>query len=166
MEEIWKDIPGFENLYQVSNLGRVKSLHYGNKLSNKQQLLKPRNNGDNYLTVVLKGKKYYIHRLVAQVFISNKKRLPQVNHKDENKMNNNVNNLEWCTAKYNCNYGTSRDKFKKKVIQYDKNMNKINEYKSISEAYRKSNIFISSISAVCLKKRKTAGGYIWRFSNE
>lgn len=163
-KEIWKDVKGYENLYKVSNLGEVKSLNYRKSL--KEKILKPRNNGDNYLCVILKGKKKYIHRLVAEAFISNPNNYKEVNHKDENKQNNNANNLEWCTRKYNCNYGTKNEKTSKKVVQYDKVMNKINEYKSISEASKKTKVFISSISAVCKKKRKTAGGYIWRYKDE
>lgn len=166
IEEIWKDIPGYEGLYQVSNLGRVKSLHYRNKYSKKEQILKSRNNGDGYLSVILKNKKKYIHRLVAETFISNSNNFSEINHKDENKANNCIDNLEWCTRKYNCNYGTKNERVGKKVIQYDKKMNKIKEYKTISEASRETNIFNSSISAVCKGKRKTAGGYIWRFINE
>ena len=116
MEEIWKDIVGYEGLYQVSNFGRVKSLakykngNGGSKFWRKERILKPANTGRGYLMVVLiKEKKrttYILHRLVAQAFIPNPNNLPQINHKDENKTNNVVSNLEWCDNKYNSNYGT------------------------------------------------------------
>ena len=110
--EIWKDIKGYEHLYQVSNLGRVKSLpKYSNSKGylelRKEKVLKPYKTGRkrNYLTVrFLDGKAYKVHRLVAEAFIPNPDNLPQVNHKDENPSNNNVDNLEWCTNAYNVKY--------------------------------------------------------------
>jgi len=113
--EIWKPVVGYEGLYEVSNLGRVKSLERKvNKLHGErtvqERILKPLIKEDGYYRVELwkgcSGKKYYIHRLVAQVFLSNPKNYPDVNHKDENKSNNNVENLEFCSTKYNNNYGT------------------------------------------------------------
>lgn len=116
MEEFWKDIKGYEGFYQVSNLGRVKSLakyqkgNGGSIFWRKETILKPANSGRGYLMVVLiknkKRKSYILHRLVADAFIPNPYNLPQVNHKDENKTNNVVSNLEWCDNKYNSNYGT------------------------------------------------------------
>ena len=137
-----------------------------NRYSNKEKILKPRNNGDGYFSVILKGKKEYIHRLVAEAFIPNPDNLPEVNHKDENKFNNYVNNLEWCVHKYNCNYGVRNIKLGKTIIKYDLFMNKIKEYKTINDASRECNICNTSISSVCKRKRKTAGGYIWRYKND
>ena len=107
LEEIWKDIPDYEGLYQVSNYGRVKSLHFG-----KEKLLKPQPNSNGYLRVYLykekKQKLKYVHQLVAIAFIPNNNPIEktEINHIDENKENNCVNNLCWITHKENCNYGT------------------------------------------------------------
>lgn len=137
MQEIWKDIPNFENLYQVSNLGNVKSLEkYVNsaiknnsKVKRKEQILKQYSKrGYLQVSLIKNHKRYYfnVHRLVAITFLPNPDNLPQVNHKDENTMNNNVDNLEWCTAKYNCNYGTrnkkiyNRTSFRKGHIPWNK----------------------------------------------
>ena len=113
MEE-WKSIPGYEGLYEVSSYGRVRSLEksYIRKngvMDHKPEIiLRPKNNGTGYFTVCLyknKIHKYYlIHRLVAQAFIPNPDNLSEVNHKDEDKSNNRVENLEWCTHQYNLNY--------------------------------------------------------------
>ena len=121
MEEIWKDIKGYEGLYQVSNLGRVKSLgrwvykEYRGKRWQGEKILKQIKNKFGYLRVYLyknrKAKCYAIHRLVAQVFIPNPYNLPQVNHKDEDKSNNRVDNLEWCTSFYNNEYGTRKKRW-------------------------------------------------------
>lgn len=115
-EEIFKDIKGYEGLYQISNFGNVKSLERDKIYPNgkiqpkKEQFLKPFINGGGYPTVRLckksKVKNYTVHRLVATAFIPNPDNLPCVNHKDENKQNNNVENLEWCSVAYNNNYGT------------------------------------------------------------
>ena len=105
MKEEWKDIKGYEGYYQVSNLGNIKSFIYfnGHEYIYRERILKPQNN--RYLTVRLaknkKVKQYTIHRLVAEYFISNEDKKPYVNHKDGNKYNNRVDNLEWCTAKEN-----------------------------------------------------------------
>ena len=107
-KQVWKDIKGYEGLYQVSNTGKARSMNYRN--TGNVRRLKPSVNKDGYLQVGLyKEGKYYrylVHRLVALTFIPNPNNLPQVNHKDENKANNTVWNLEWCDAKYNSNYGT------------------------------------------------------------
>lgn len=101
IEKIWKPIIGYENLYKINNYGEVLSLR-----SNK--ILKPNNNGIGYFIIQLckngKRKNYLIHRLVAEHFLDNPNNLPEVNHKDEDKSNNFVNNLEWCEHKYNMNY--------------------------------------------------------------
>lgn len=116
MIEIWRDIKEYEGLYQISNLGRVKSLSrcywHGNRwYKQKEKFLKLNINTKGYQSVVLydaehKSKRVMIHRLVANAFISNPDNLPEVNHRDENKENNQVDNLEWCTSEYNNNYGT------------------------------------------------------------
>ncbi len=113
MQEIWKDVQGYEGLYQVSNLGKVKSFRGSCKFGKpKELLLKPTLINSGYGVVTLysneKRKKFQIHRLVATAFIPNPMNLPCVNHKDENKLNNSVENLEWCTYEYNNNYGTAR----------------------------------------------------------
>lgn len=124
MEEIWKDIKGFNGIYQVSNLGRVKSIdrwiEYKSKNGNlSRKLIKGKiftdcfdKGGYRSVTFSYNSKNYYfsVHRLVAQTFIPNPDNLPQVNHKDENPSNNCVDTLEWCTAKYNNNYGNHNQK--------------------------------------------------------
>jgi hypothetical protein len=122
MEE-WRDIEGYEGLYQISNLGSVKSLFRYRVCKNgsfqpiKERLLSPRTDKDGYKEVLLcnncKRKCFKIHRLVAQAFISNPNNYPVINHKDENPSNNIVENLEWCTVKYNTNYGTTQERRRK-----------------------------------------------------
>lgn len=115
-EEIWKDIEGYEGLYQVSNLGRVRSFDRIDRLGRLRPgvILRPLMNTYGYIQVSFckegKEKKLQVHRLVAQAFIPNPEGLPQINHKDENPKNNRVDNLEWCDGKYNCNYGTRNER--------------------------------------------------------
>lgn len=168
-------------LYQVSNLGRVKSLQRKTKLNlnkekeaiKKELILKQGKAGikRNYLMVVL-FKNYMptnkmVHKLVAEAFIPNTENKLQVNHIDENTFNNCVTNLEWCSAKYNINYGTrtkrAKIKMSKKVFQYDKNKNLINIWQSTREASRKTKINIGNISRCCNGKLNSAGGYVWRY---
>lgn len=152
--EIWKDIPNYEGLYQVSNLGRIKSLYNYRKYN----ILTPRIKR-GYYTIGLrkngKRKWHLVHRIVASAFIMNVDNKPQVNHIDENKLNNRVDNLEWCTASYNNNYGTRQDrvsntnKLRKEVYKYDLNGNLIEKYRSVKDAAIKNNHSISTISEYC-----------------
>ena len=111
-EEIWRPVVGYEGLYEVSSYGRVRSLDRYDRRNQfrKGKLLKNRDNGNGYLICILSKngivKNKYIHRLVLEAFIPNPDNLSEVNHKDEDKTNNNVDNLEWCDRKYNCNYGS------------------------------------------------------------
>lgn len=183
MEEIWKDIPNYEGFYQISNLGRVKSLDLfvntrnNNKRKRKGKILKQHNNGHGYLYVVLsknnKQKRFYVHRLVANVFILNHNNLPEVNHKDENSLNNNVFNLEWCTSKYNANYGKRNEKMKntkiklygKKVARYGNNNSMIDKM-YMSEAISFDGVYYANLRKCCLGLQKTAGGFRWRYVDE
>lgn len=136
MQEIWKDIKGYEGKYQVSNYGNVKSLNYRN--TGKERLLKPILQTDGYLCVGLCKplKMYLIHRLVAKEFIPNPDNLPCVNHKDENKHNNHVYNLEWCTNVYNLNYGTCRERMREKQLNNPKTSKKVYQYTLSGEFVR------------------------------
>ena len=159
--EIWKEIKNYENLYWVSNFGRVKS---------KNKILTPIKR--TYLQVGLYKngieKTFYIHKLVAQAFIPNPNNYNCINHKDEDKYNNEVENLEWCTKSYNNNYGTRTQKTRKKVCQYDINNNFIKLWDGIRVASKELNIPSQQISQCCnrTKYRKTAGGYIWKYESE
>ena len=170
MKEIFKDIKNYEGLYQVSNLGRVYSIR-------NNKILKPKLNKCGYLSVNLKYKGSHvtksIHRLVAQTFIENPYNFPQVNHIDEDKTNNCVDNLEWCSAKYNINYGTRKEKCAatlkqtmgyKDVAQIDINTNEVIAiFPSQCEASRQTKIPQGNIGKVLRKERKMAGGYYWRY---
>lgn len=192
MEEVWKDIKGYEGLYQVSNLGRVKSVTHdvvdsiGRHSVKEGRILSLRNSTKTgYPTINLtkngKFKSFNIHRLVAEAFIPNPNNLPCVNHKDESRDNNCVSNLEWCTYKYNNTYGTASKRRKisltnyyeaheevlKPVVQYSVDGSLICEYKSIREAEKTLGLDVSSgISACCAGKLHTAYGYVWRYKGE
>lgn len=167
MKEIWRDVKDYEGKYEVSNLGRVRSLNYlhtGKERLLKKQLYK---NGYEYVCLYKNGeeKKCKIHRLVAMAFIPNPDGLPCVNHKDENPSNNVTSNLEWCTAAYNNAYGTRTERTFKRVYQYMKDGSFVRSYCSTQEASRVTGVKQSNISACCLNRPhfKTAGGYIWSF---
>ena len=164
--EIWKDIEGYEGLYQVSNLGRVKNIK-------RNRLLKPlSDNTGGYLRVCLYDKNLKmshksVHRLVAKAFISNPNNLECVNHKDEDKTNNVVSNLEWCTTKHNNSYGTRNERVSKTMLGKYKNgslfcrcrpiKNSITgeEFYSIREAARRNGISATHIGRIAQGKRKS-----------
>ena len=167
MDEIYKDIEGYEGLYQVSNKGNVKSLNYSK--TKKENVLKPVIvNG--YLQVKLCKNKTIkslsVHRLVAQAFIENTNNYPCINHKDECKTNNVVENLEWCTYKYNTNYGTRNERANKskskKVYQYSKEGELIAVWESTSKCGINGYNF-GHVSSCCNGKRKSHKGYIWSY---
>lgn len=189
MQEIWKDIPNYEGLYQVSNLGNIKSLSKiierknGYKLSIKERNIKKWLANNGYYMVSLwknsKGKFITIHRLVAQAFLDNKTNLPCINHKDGNKLNNNINNLEWCSYGYNekeayklklkepfwLNKKGKDNCNSKKINQYDLYGNFIKTWNSLSDITRELKIHTSNISKCCKGKLKKTGGYIWKYYN-
>lgn len=182
MEEIWKDIEEFEGRYQVSNLGNIKSLNYANR--GYVQNLVPKENNRGYLWVELrkdgKGKPILIHRLVAEAFIENENNYPIINHKDENPLNNTVDNLEWCDNSYNVVYslkrkgkyshkryiskGKNRKLKGKHIIQKTKDGEFVKEWESLGEINRSTTMSRWSITECCTGNRKTAHGYKWEFA--
>lgn len=154
----------------MSNLGNVKSLKY--RRTGKERILKPRNNGCGYLYVVLckngNRRLFKIHRLVAKAFIPNPKNKREVNHKDENKTNNFVDNLEWVTSKENINYGTRNERIaksiSKSVLQFTKNGEFVKEWSSTHQIQRDLGFYQSSITKCCNGKLKTAYGFIWKYA--
>lgn len=170
-KEIWKDIPGYENLYQVSNNGRIKSIgHYtrnningGTRLT-KGIVLSPYIMPNGYYQVQLskKGKKekHYVHRLVALAFLNNEKNMSDVNHIDGNKSNNFVENLEWCSHRDNQIHMVKSRMTKKACPVLCLETREI--YNSMSEAERETNIDRHSIKKSC-ESEKSYRGYHWRF---
>ena len=164
--EIWKDIKGYEGDYQVSSYGRVKSYKNG-----KEKILKPRLTTRKYLQVHFCKNKivknFQVHRLVALAFLPNPQNFPHINHKDENKMNNNLENLEWCDAKYNNNYGNHGKRISeslgKKIDQYTLDGKFVKEWESTMECER-NGYDHSNVAACCRGKRKTYKGFIWSYN--
>ena len=167
IKEYWKPVVGYEGLYMVSNWGRIKSMNYNH--SGKERIMKQKIQGGYYSVNLSKNgiiKTYLVHRLVAEAFIPNLNNYKEVNHKDENKTNNVVSNLEWCDRLYNVRYGTGierRSKTQSKtVLQYDLNGNLIKEWKSINECGR-NGFKKSNICKCCNGKQKTHKGFIWKY---
>ena len=157
--ETWLPVAGYENLYEVSSLGRVRSLVSG-------RVMRPAKNRYGYLKVNLykngKHKTHTVHRLVATAFLENPLNLPQVNHKNERKDDNRVENLEWCDARYNCTYGSLADRVRE-VYQYDLDGAPVACYPSVMEAERQTGVNSGAITLCANRKRKTQGGYQWRY---
>lgn len=190
--EVWRSVKNYEGFYEVSNYGNIRSVdRYIVGKRNKTYTLKGRikkksigGNGYHIVTLSKNGldKQMLVHRLVASAFIENKNNLPVINHKDEDKLNNHVDNLEWCTYTHNNRYGSVREKTRatiKKlghmvpVNKYDINGNFICKYESLSEAKRETGVHIQNIS-IAIKgyevvngKRVNvshAGGYKWEYA--
>lgn len=172
IEEQWLDIPGYEGLYQISNFGRVKSFYFKNPRILKPHKVKGYSNVELYKNK--KKKQFYIHRLVMENFcpIENMNVL-DVNHKDEDKSNNHISNLEWMTHKDNLNYGSRAEKARMKMQGKNSSRSKkvrcIEKdviYEALREAERQLGIPATNISKACKGKIKTAGGYHWEYVEE
>lgn len=179
MEE-WRDVIGYEGLYQVSNKGNVKNLNW--RAIGRERLLSPLENVDGYWTVDLykngECRRKRVHRLVAEAFIDNPNGLPVINHKDENKHNNAVENLEWCSVRYNTIYGKSLNNMldsrttrgssnrRRKVVGTSLKDGSVIEFDSVSDANR----FFTGISmganvGACARGlRKSCYGYVWNYA--
>lgn len=177
--EIWKPIKEYEGLYEVSSFGNIKSLvksHYNGHhfVVYGERTLKKSKDKDGYLRVCLcknnKKSSCIVHRLVAEAFIPNTYNLPHINHKDEIKTNNCVENLEWCDNKYNDNYGDRNNKISnavsKSVLQFDLNGNLIKKWKGARQVQKELGFFSSNISKACKGELITAYGYKWEFEKE
>ena len=197
--EIFKDIKGYEETYQISDIGTVlRKGHYRTDITNRsryysEKILAPIKSHSGYLRIGLwkegKVKRCFIHRLVAEAFIPNTDKLPQINHIDENKENNCVENLEWCTSKYNCNYGTrtkrqaetikgnkhpkpmlgkigKKHPCSKPIYQYDLDGNFIKKWDCAGDVQREVGYGRGNLNNCALGKCQTAYGYKWAFKED
>lgn len=169
MQEIWVPVKNYEQFYQISNLGRIRSFHK-KKNTKSFYILNPTLINSGYYNVTLYSPqagrhKMLVHRLVAETFIPNPDNLPCINHKDENKLNNSVDNLEWCTYAYNNAYGTARirrlETITKPISQYTLDGLWLATYQSLSTAGRLLGIASSEIGTAC-KKGNPCKGYYWK----
>lgn len=162
---MYKPIYKFPN-YKVNEYGDIRNIK-----KNKLMSVYTKDNGYKFVKLSNNGtsKECRVHRLVAEAFIPNPDNLPFINHKDEDRGNNNVDNLEWCTSSYNNTYGTRTDKqskaMMKEVCQYDINMNLIEVYSSINEAGEVCGIKPCNISNCIAGRSKTSGGFVWRLNH-
>ena len=188
--EEWRDVVGWEGFYQVSNLGRVKSLSRsivykdGREYTYPSKIIKNQKVSTGYRSVMFYGvngkKQYYVHRLVAETFIPNPKNLGDVNHKDGCKTNNIILNLEWCSRSDNqkhayknglnwAHIGEAIKEGSRPVIQYAQSGEIVAEYDSASKAAKASGYNQGQISKYCRgenKKHSTYKGYIWRYKDD
>ncbi len=184
MKEIWKDVKGYEGIYKVSSLGRIKYLERINSggVHVPEGIKRPQDNGRGYKYVQLKKegtrKNFYIHRLVADSFLPNLKKLKEVNHKNENKSDNRVENLEWCTHSYNNSYGTKIERTKQHpnyIACTQRNKTKIiciypdgrlKRFPSLIECAREIEVPVHGISNVLNKRQKTHYGYRFEYDTD
>lgn len=163
--EIWKNIPGYDDRYEVSDIGNVRM--------DKKYLLPMSTNGRYYTVRVKKdgkGISAFVHRLVAMAFVPNKQLLPEVNHINEITTDNRADNLEWCTHKYNCNYGTRIQRIKEKqnmaILQYTLDGEFVAEYASMHIAADAIKADAGHICDCCRGNRRFAYGYFWRYKDD
>lgn len=184
-KEIWKDIPDYDGLYQVSNFGRIaahrKNVRFGCSGEKTRiipwRILSTFPNKQGYMRINLfkdgKTKQFQVHRLVAMAFIPNPDNLPVINHKDENPHNNHVENLEWCTPKYNANYGTrnarcsaknyNNPKVSKPIVQYSEHWEIVNLWPSTKEAIRQLKLNERNLHTALKNPKRFCSGFHWKY---